>query len=261
MAWRIRVHGNFLFHHIYAWGNDRHPVFKDEHHYQEYLKLLKQYSNKYSVDVISYALMHWHVHLFIHDPEDCVSDFMMNLHGSYAQFYNRTTGHIGHVFGERYNNKIVIPNIYGMWLSRYIHRQALDANLVTDPIDYPWTSYHVYIDKIKQSYIKPDIIMDQFGDKNNRVNAYIDFVEANNEGPIDWNAKVLTLRPKEEFIKFICDQHVTSESVLLNPKGAIERNERHGIIIKLNNIYGLNGSQISHLLNMSRSTVWDIMHQ
>jgi len=261
MAWKLRTHGHELFHHIYAWGNDRQPVFKEQFHYQEYLRLLEQFTNKYSIEIVSYALMQWHVHLFIHDPEDNISDFMMNLHGSYAQFYNKTASHVGHVFGERFNNKIVIPNVYGMWLTRYIHRQALDANLVTDPTDYPWTSYHEYINKrAKRIFIKPEIILNQFGDIIRRTESYINFVLGEDEGPIDWNAKVLTIRSRKALLKFVCDQNEILEPILLHPKGDIERNRRKEMIIKLNTFYSLNGSQISQMLNISRTSVANILN-
>jgi hypothetical protein len=205
--------------------------------------------------------MPWHIHLFIHDPIDNISDFMMNLHGSYAQFFNKTAHHVGHVFGERYNNKTVIPNVYGMWLSRYIHRQALDANYVSDPMDYNWTSYQEFINKKKCRFIKPDIIMNQFGDDKSRVPSYIDFVMGKDEGPIDWNAKVLTLRSRDSLIKIVCDRNKIPKSVLLFPKGIIERGIRKDMIIKLYNDYGLSGSQIAQTLNISRTLASNIINK
>ena len=164
MSWKTRICGGELYHHIYAWGNDRHPVFKDHYHYVHYLQLLKKYSREYRIDIIAYALMQWHVHFFIYDQDNNISIFMHHLHGDYAQFYNRETHRVGHVFGERFQNKIVLVNEHGTWLSRYINRQAVAAKIVSDPKDYPWTSYRIYVGLEKNEFLKHDVIIKQYGD-------------------------------------------------------------------------------------------------
>ena len=136
MGWVLRLCGENVYHYIYAWGNDRHPIFKSADHYKKYLTLLEKYALFFDVDVIAYALMATHVHLFVYDRSNKLSHFMMKLHGDYARYYNRINERVGHVFGERFNNKIVAADIYGKWLSRYIHRQAVEAGLVTDPVDW-----------------------------------------------------------------------------------------------------------------------------
>jgi hypothetical protein len=70
MSAQPRVSGVELYHHIYAWGNDRHPIFKDDNHYQTYLNLLAIQSTYCKVDVIAYALMEWRIHLFVYDKEN-----------------------------------------------------------------------------------------------------------------------------------------------------------------------------------------------
>ena len=104
--------------------------------------MLELTARKKTMDIIAYGLMEWHVHLFVYDRNNTIADFMMTLHGEYAQFFNRECHQIGHVFGERYNNKIVANSVYGLWLSRYIHRQAVEAGMTNDPVLYPWTSYN-----------------------------------------------------------------------------------------------------------------------
>jgi len=53
LGWKPRMHGTDTYHHIYAWGNDRHPVFKKSVHYQKYLLLLGKYSKAFAVDIIN----------------------------------------------------------------------------------------------------------------------------------------------------------------------------------------------------------------
>lgn len=125
-------------------------------------------TRSFEIDIVAYALMPAHVHLFVHDQKNTISRFMMRLHGDYARYYNKVNERVGHLFGERFNNKIVLANLYGKWLSRYIHRQAIEAGLVTDPVDYAWSSYRIYIGLAPRKFVRPDVILKQFGTEVNR---------------------------------------------------------------------------------------------
>jgi len=94
MIKKPRLKGKRLYHHIYAWGNDRHPVFKADAHYGKYLYYLEPFATRYKIDIIAYALMEWHVHLFLFDVADRISEFMKSLHGEYAQHFNRRDGRV-----------------------------------------------------------------------------------------------------------------------------------------------------------------------
>jgi len=259
MGWRPRQHGTDLYHHIYAWGNDRHPVFKRPMHYQKYLLLIGKYSRAFDIDIVTYALMEWHVHLFIYDKVDTISDFIMKLHGDYAQYFNKTANRVGHVFGERFNNKIINANVYGLWLSRYIHRQAVHAGLVQNPLDYPWTSYRSYMGLEKRKFLKPDIILSQFGEPNVRRDNYKEFVLSDNDGPVDWGKRTFKLRVGEDLIEFIGRELGIDRSILLSPHGAHERTMRREAIKTLATEYGYQGAQIARALKLSRMAITKIL--
>jgi REP element-mobilizing transposase RayT len=191
--------GEELYHHIYAWGNNRQAIFIVDQHYERYLHFLEKYSALNQVDIIAYGLMQTHIHLFVYDLLGKVSSFINSLHGEYAQYFNRVTGRIGHVFGERFNNKIVQANDYGLWLSRYIHRQAVDAGLVTDPIYYPWTSYHKYLGVEPEGFVEPDVILEQFGVGCERIRNYVEFVIGAQGSPVDWSMKSSIVVGDEKF--------------------------------------------------------------
>ncbi|MEO0205563.1 MAG: transposase [candidate division WOR-3 bacterium] len=275
-----RICGENLYHHIYAWGNDRHPTFKTEKHYLFYLKLLENISRSLQIDVIAYALMKWHIHLFIFDRLNKISKFMDDLHGQYAQFFNKDTGQVGHVFGERFNNKIVQPNEYALWLSRYIHRQAVEAGIVSDPSEYPWTSYRQYIGLEPAKFIKPQIILEQFaGETGNQKEVhylYKNFVLDEKEISIDWenriqkiigdqnfikdvattlSLKLLDVMNKEELLKNLCTELDITIEQLMNPCGIEEKRKRHKAIDIMIKKYRLRVAQISRMLKISRFTV------
>ncbi|MGB9721515.1 MAG: transposase [bacterium] len=281
MAWSTRLCGENLYHHIYAWGNDRHPIFKTENNYYYYLELLAIFSKKFFIDIIAYALMEWHVHLFIFDRLNKISIFMQNLHGEYAKYFNAVTGRVGHVFGERYNNKVVQPNNYGIWLSRYIHRQPVEAGIVSDSKDYPWTSYRQYIGLEKIEFIEPRIILAQFGYTHKEaVRHYKEFVLEDIEEPMDWDGskatiigsinfasriekaskgKSIKMIQKEELLSTISEELNTSIACLLTPKGRDERRIRHKAIEIMYKKYNLKIIEIARILRISRFGVMRIL--
>ncbi len=272
--------GENLYHHIYAWGNDRNPIFKARNHFEKYIDMLERLSAKFSIDIIAYALMDWHIHLFIFDPKNKISKFMEELHGGYATFFNKETGRVGHVFGERYNNKIVQPNEYGLWLSRYIHRQAVEAGIVKDARDYIWTSYREYIGLEPIRFIKPWVILEQFGDPINdfkRVaRKYEEFVVGEEIGKFDIHWEDLKtpvigdfefvnkLQGKTEMRKMpflkellydVSNELKTTVDVLLEPAGHQQKRLRGEAINILYKRHKLKIFEIAKLLNVSRFTV------
>lgn len=285
MAKKPRVKGVKLYHHIYNRGNDRHPTFKKPADYKRYLKYLFDYSKRYKIDVLAYALMEWHLHLFLFDRLEKISQFINVLHGRYAQIFNKVYGRVGHVFESRFKNKVIDANNYGLWLSRYIHRQPVEAGLVSSPEDYEWTSYRVYIGKRKDSLLKTDIILSQFGDKKVDCHtAYREFVERENEGPIDWKAVESSSQPfvgDEEFVKELSLKLVNVGSiedviiknpldvvsfclkvpidVLKYPKDKVQKRLRRQAIIILDKEYDFGVREIARIFSMSPSSVSDIL--
>ena len=261
MGWKLRSRGENVYHHVYAWGNDRHPIFKMECHYQKYLVLLETYAFDFDVDIIAYAMMKSHVHLFVYDRFNNLSDFMMKLHGDYARYYNRVNERVGHVFGERFNNKIVAANIYGKWLSRYIHRQAVEADLVEDPVDFPWSSYRIYLSLENPRFVKPDVILTQFGTGDEQIGGYRAFVLSDDDGPVDWSKRYLSLIGGDDLMKYICKKLNLEISILKDPQGAKERNLRHDAIRTLHWEYGCKPYQLAHVFGLARSTVASILEK
>ncbi len=261
MAWQIRQRGEDLYHHIYAWGNDRHPVFKDLKHYRKYISLLNVHTNKHDIGIVAYALMQWHVHLFIHDRQNKISEFMMDLHGEYAKYFNRVTNRVGHVFGERFNNKVIQCNLYGKWLTRYIHRQAQDAGLVRVAEDYPWSSYRTYLGFERNALVKKDIILDQFGEGDEKSIRYKDFVDGGEDGPVDWTKRYLSLRSVSDLLTSVCVGFNVEPETVKEPSGRKEQEVRSRVVQKLAAEYNVKASDIAKALGLARSTVTRILQR
>ena len=74
-----------------------------------------------------------------------LNEAMHHLQGQYAQYINRRHDRVGYLFQDRYKSPLVNEEQYALALTRYIHRNPLEANLVKNLEDYPWSSYPSYI--------------------------------------------------------------------------------------------------------------------
>ena len=281
MARRPRLSGEDTYHHIYAWGNNRHAIFCIDRDYQQYLCLLERYCGEYRIEMIAYALLQTHVHLFLYDQIRKVSQFMNSLHGEYAQYFNRVTGSVGHVFGERFNNKIVQANEYGLWLSRYIHRQAVEAGIVTDAKAYPWTSYHYYLGEKPAGFLNPTVVLAQFGDSPENRRNYVEFVNGSNNGPVDWDARSPVVgsenfqrRMRErsgrkeqknltekQVHELIMEHFDVNPQLLSTPSGLNEKRLRRKVLAYLVEEVGLSQIEVRRLFRISHMTMCRAMSQ
>ena len=282
LARRPRLIGPELYHHVYAWGNDKHPIFKANTHYEKYLEYLELYGSRYDIDIIAYGLMNWHIHLFVFDWLGRLSQFMNCLHGRYAQFFNKETERVGHVFGERFNNRIVQGDSYALWLSRYIHRQAVEACLVADPRSYQWTSYREYIGLAPKGFLKPGVILDQFGRGKAAGRRYEALVISQENGPIDWNGTTASIIGNDEFIESIgvlkrknlpdkmnikdlmetvSRQLGVSSRLLLNPRGRAERKIRHKVFLILVDTYCLSAAEVARAFGVAPNTGINVLRK
>jgi len=67
------------------------------------------------------------------------------LNGVYKQTINRQYGLTGHLFQERFHSKLIDGDSQFLATVRYIIRNALEANMVEDAVDWPWSSYRATI--------------------------------------------------------------------------------------------------------------------
>jgi putative transposase len=127
-------------HHVYARGNDRREVFRDDDDRYAYLRLLGRVVPRQRWRCLSYCLIPNHVHLLVETVEPNLGDGMRRLHGEYAQTFNARHGRSGHVFQGRYGAKLVTTERYAWWVVRYIARNPV-PKLCATPVGWPWGSH------------------------------------------------------------------------------------------------------------------------
>ena len=162
MSYRLIPSYKDNYYHVYNRGNNKEQIsFEDKNYHYFLSKIEKAFTDK--IDLIAYCLMPNHFHLLVCVKEDgALEEAMQKISTSYTRAINKAYNRTGHLFQGRFKNKLIPNNEYLLHLSRYIHRNPLRAGLVTNIEDWNFSSYSAYIGKTKTSFIKPEIIIDQF---------------------------------------------------------------------------------------------------
>ena len=91
------------YHHLYNRGANKGKIFFDEESYLYFLRKLKHYKTKYSIQILSYCLMPNHFHLFVKQQEEYlrISNFLSDLLNSYVKSINKELKEAVHYYKER----------------------------------------------------------------------------------------------------------------------------------------------------------------
>ena len=126
--------------HVFARGNDRMRIFRDERDYRLYLDLLRRIVATWGWTCLAYCLMPNHIHLVIQTDKANLADGMQRLHSLYAMAFNATYGRSGHLFGGRFGAKRIRDEAQLEVTLRYVELNAVDAGLADAPEDWRWCS-------------------------------------------------------------------------------------------------------------------------
>lgn len=162
--------------HVINRGNHKDIIFRETEDYRTFLKFISITQEKYPFQLISFCLMSNHVHLQIQTIDYSLSNIMHHLSLSYSKYFNYKYNLVGHLFQNRYIAEIIEDLPYLLQTSRYIHLNPVKANIVTNPIEYFWSSYGAFMGKRKNDLLSCSKILDHFNDD---VRLYQKYVENN----------------------------------------------------------------------------------
>lgn len=86
-------------------------------------------------------------HLLLETPRGNLLRAMRHLYGVYTQRYKRVHGSDGTLFRGRYKAILIDKDNYLLQVVRYIHLNPVQAKIVKEPADHPWTSHRYYAGK------------------------------------------------------------------------------------------------------------------
>ena len=126
---------------MFARGVERRRIFVDDHDRRTYLRLLAQEVVRHRWRCLTYCLMENHVHLLVETPAGTLGSGMRQLHGQYAQRFNRRHDRWGHLFGGRYGS-VRMDDDAQLWMTLgYIARNPVEAALARTADAWPWSSH------------------------------------------------------------------------------------------------------------------------
>lgn len=129
-------------HHVIQSGNNDQNVFLDQEDYQRYLEWLRTAAKTYKVAIHAYVLMPNHVHLLASPSDDSGLGQMMQWIGRYyVPYFNQKYGRSGTLWKGRYKTSLIDAEHYFLLCCRYIEFNPVRNGMVSQPGDYPWSSY------------------------------------------------------------------------------------------------------------------------
>ena len=171
---RLHVPGGLY--HVILRGNHQQRIFDRDADYYAFEDLLARALTRYDARVHAYCWMANHVHLAVQVGDARLGQLMQAVSSVYARRKQRPVQTTGHFFERRYRAALVDNDAYWLALVRYIHRNPVEAGIVSDPADYPWSSHRCYLGQGRCDWLTIGPTLAMFGKANQAVAAYSRFV-------------------------------------------------------------------------------------
>lgn len=166
----LRIEYPGAFYHVTSRGNERKPIFLSQKNYERMIGYLESATERYGAQIHCFCLMSNHYHLLLETPRGNLRQILHHLNTSYTNYFNAKMGRAGHLFQGRYRAILVDKDYYAMELSRYIHLNPVRANMVKDPLLYPWSSYKGYAgERTEWHWLKTEWILGQISRNDKRA--------------------------------------------------------------------------------------------
>lgn len=178
MSRPLRIEYANALYHVMNRGAGRKPIFYNDIQRELFLSVLSEAHLQFNIQIFSYCLMTNHYHLLIKTPLPNLSRAMRYINGVYTQRYNRMNCTDGPLFRGRYKAILVDSDIYFLHLSKYIHLNPLEANMIDNLSQYEWSSYRAYIGQSdRQKWLFQTEIYNQLNCTSDHAQKYQFFVE------------------------------------------------------------------------------------
>ena len=178
----LRIEYENAYYHVMNRGAGRRRIFYGEEYCQAFLSTLEEAHSRFGLEVLAYCLMGNHYHLLVKTPLANLGRAMRHINGVYTQRHNRLRKTDGALFRGRYKAICVEEDSYQLQVSRYIHRNPLEAKMVDALDSYPWSSYAYYVSaKSKPEWLYTNEVLAQLGANSKVRQKYRQFVESQKE--------------------------------------------------------------------------------
>jgi putative transposase len=203
---RLEIAGGLY--HVTSRGDRRETIYRDEQDRSDWLALLGEVCDRFNWRCHAYCEMTNHYHFVVETPDANLSKGMRQLNGVYTQATNRRHGLVGHLFQGRFKAILVERDAYLLELVRYVALNPVRAAMVSEPGDWPWSSYQAMVGQVPTpAWLETDWVLSQFAQERSRAQAgYAAFVRQGIGQPSVWEGlRHQVFLGNEAFVERHCD--------------------------------------------------------
>lgn len=144
MGSRIRIESPTGIYHIMHRGNNKAPIFQEEHEKRRMYRFLKEGMKDLSIEIYAYCIMSNHLHLLLKADLKELAVYVHRFARNFAEYYNWNHQHVGHVFQGRFRSECIDSEEYFWACLRYIHLNPVKGGLVRNMVSYHYSSAREY---------------------------------------------------------------------------------------------------------------------
>ena len=158
----VHFHQGGIYH-IYNRGANRNSIFVEEGNYIYVLQKMRQYSEKYDISILAYALLPNHYHFLLwqkgEHPARYLPQYTFN---AYTKAFNKRYEHSGTLFQGPFRAIEVTRELYLLNLARYIHANPVLHGLVDDPGQWAFSNYLEWVGERNGRLVDRDFVAEYF---------------------------------------------------------------------------------------------------
>lgn len=169
---------NSLIYHAFNRSNGGTAVFHTDNDYCHFVALLKNYNLKFALKIYHWVIMPNHFHLLfeIEEPRN-ISKFIAGLTRAYTHYSQKIHNTLGFLWQGRFKLQPVQKERYLVTCGRYIERNPLRANIVSEAHVYAYSSAQFYCGGLPDGITTTDPTYQDFGrDACERQREYKEFL-------------------------------------------------------------------------------------
>jgi putative transposase len=126
--------------HLAAHGSDSRYLFVTDRDREDFLERLAAVCQQFDLALLSYVLLGNHYHALVRIPDPRLSRALQRLHTEYSRWHNRRHGRSAHLFCAHALTREITSDRQLVAACRYLAVNPVEAGLVDDPLDWPWSS-------------------------------------------------------------------------------------------------------------------------
>lgn len=202
-----RIHLPGGYYHATLRGNHRQDIFHRDCERTLLNKIVARALEKHQARIHAYCWMTNHLHFLVQIGDGPLGGLMRQIASEYARAFQLRLETTGHLFENRYHATLVDTDAYLLEALRYVHQNPVRAKLVSNAVDYRWSSHSTYLSvSTGDSWVTTDTALGLFSDDRARATllyrAFIDSMPTPEvAAELESLEKGAPLLSKKEFLK------------------------------------------------------------